>query len=30
LNAGHPLGHVAAVDRPDWSCVNAVVRIGHD
>jgi hypothetical protein len=30
LNAGHPLGHVAAVDCPDWPCVNAVVRACHD
>jgi hypothetical protein len=26
LNAGHPLGHKATVDSPDWPCVNAVVR----
>src|SRR6202171_4890829 len=30
LNAGHPLGHVAAADRPDWPCVNAVFRACHD
>jgi hypothetical protein len=30
LNAGHPLDHAAAVDRPDWPCVSAVVRASHD